>query len=92
MADTLKLSEVEHVKDASAYLRGTLAQSLRNPVTGALYPDDTHLIKFHGSYQQTDRDLDSRAQAPEAGAALLLYDKGAGARRRGHGGPVAAHG
>jgi sulfite reductase (NADPH) hemoprotein beta-component len=59
MADTLKLSEVEHVKDASAYLRGTLAQSLRNPVTGALYPDDTHLIKFHGSYQQTDRDLDS---------------------------------
>ncbi|GAA4363308.1 assimilatory sulfite reductase (NADPH) hemoprotein subunit [Hymenobacter saemangeumensis] len=59
MADTLKLSEVEHVKQASAYLRGTLAQSLRNPISGALFPDDTHLIKFHGSYQQTDRDLDS---------------------------------
>ncbi|SNC65629.1 sulfite reductase (NADPH) beta subunit [Hymenobacter gelipurpurascens] len=60
MADTtIKLSEVEHVKDASNYLRGTLAESLVNPITGALYPDDTHLIKFHGSYQQTDRDLES---------------------------------
>ena len=56
---TQKLSEVEHVKDASNYLRGTLVESLVNPITGALYPDDTHLIKFHGSYQQTDRDLDS---------------------------------
>ncbi|RSK43516.1 NADPH-dependent assimilatory sulfite reductase hemoprotein subunit [Hymenobacter perfusus] len=59
MSDTRKLSEVEHVKQASNYLRGTLAESLVNPLTGALYPDDTHLIKFHGSYQQTDRDLDS---------------------------------
>jgi sulfite reductase (NADPH) hemoprotein beta-component len=60
MADTtIKLSEVEHVKDASNYLRGTLAESLVTPLTGALNPDDTHLIKFHGSYQQTDRDLDS---------------------------------
>jgi sulfite reductase (NADPH) hemoprotein beta-component len=52
-------SEVEHVKIASRYLRGTLAESLRNRLTGALNPDDTHLIKFHGSYQQTDRDLES---------------------------------
>ena len=52
-------SEVEHVKIASRYLRGTLAESLRNRLTGALNPDDTHLIKFHGSYQQADRDLDS---------------------------------
>jgi sulfite reductase (NADPH) hemoprotein beta-component len=54
-----KLSEVEHVKTASKYLRGTLLDSLRNRITGALNHDDTHLIKFHGSYQQTDRDLDS---------------------------------
>ena len=55
----IKLSEVEIIKDKSDYLRGTLEQSLQNPLTGALYPDDTNLIKFHGSYQQTDRDLDS---------------------------------
>ncbi|MBO0356605.1 NADPH-dependent assimilatory sulfite reductase hemoprotein subunit [Hymenobacter sp. BT186] len=59
MADTPKLSEVELIKTASNYLRGTLADSLANPITGALHPDDTQLIKFHGSYQQTDRDLDS---------------------------------
>ncbi|OGX91293.1 NADPH-dependent assimilatory sulfite reductase hemoprotein subunit [Hymenobacter coccineus] len=52
-------SEVEHVKIASRYLRGTLVDSLANRLTGALNPDDTHLIKFHGSYQQTDRDLES---------------------------------
>ena len=54
-----KLSEVEHLKEKSDYLRGSLVQSLDNRITGALFADDTHLIKFHGSYQQTDRDLDS---------------------------------
>ena len=58
-----KLSEVEIIKDKSDFLRGTLAQSLENRITGALYPDDTNLIKFHGSYQQTDRDLDSERKA-----------------------------
>ena len=53
------LSEVEHVKTASNYLRGSIVESLGNRITGALNHDDTHLIKFHGSYQQTDRDLDS---------------------------------
>jgi len=52
-------SEVEIIKDKSQYLRGTLVQSLDNGITGALYPDDTQLIKFHGAYQQTDRDIDS---------------------------------
>ncbi|WP_216679961.1 hypothetical protein [Hymenobacter siberiensis] len=54
-----QLSEVEHVKTASRYLRGTIAESLNNRLAGALNPDDTHIIKFHGSYQQTDRDRDS---------------------------------
>lgn len=56
-------SEVEHIKAKSDYLLGTLKQSLDNPITGALFPDDTNLIKFHGSYQQTDRDLDSERKA-----------------------------
>lgn len=54
-----KVSEVEIIKDKSRYLRGTLVESLQNEVTGAIAADDTQLIKFHGSYQQTDRDLDS---------------------------------
>jgi sulfite reductase (NADPH) hemoprotein beta-component len=54
-----KLSDVERIKENSDYLRGTLVESVANEVTGAFYPDDTQLIKFHGFYQQTDRDLDS---------------------------------
>ena len=54
-----KLSEVEIIKDKSDYLRGTIQESQDIEVTGAMHQDDTQLIKFHGSYQQTDRDLES---------------------------------
>lgn len=53
-----KVSEVEIIKENSNYLRGTLKESLQEDTTGALLGDDTNLIKFHGTYQQTDRDLD----------------------------------
>jgi sulfite reductase (NADPH) hemoprotein beta-component len=48
---------VEDIKKSSARLRGTLLASLANPVTGALADDDQTLIKYHGSYQQDDRDI-----------------------------------
>ncbi|MDI9240601.1 assimilatory sulfite reductase (NADPH) hemoprotein subunit [Lysobacter sp. LF1] len=48
---------VEDIKQQSARLRGTLLESLANPVTGALNEDDQTLIKYHGSYQQDDRDV-----------------------------------
>lgn len=51
------LSEVEHIKAKSRHLRGTLAESIKDPITGGLAQPDTQLIKFHGSYQQDDRDL-----------------------------------
>jgi len=51
-------SDVERIKIQSNFLRGTLEESLNDLATGAIAPDDTQLIKFHGSYQQTDRDLD----------------------------------
>ncbi|MEX2593763.1 MAG: assimilatory sulfite reductase (NADPH) hemoprotein subunit [Anditalea sp.] len=54
-----QLSEDEYIKDKSNFLRGTIQQSLKNPLTGALHPDDVKLIKYHGSYQQYDRDLES---------------------------------
>ena len=52
-----KRVEVERIKDASNYLRGTLVESLDDPITGALADNDTQLSKFHGIYQQDDRDL-----------------------------------
>ena len=49
-------SAVERIKAASRGLRGTIVESLANPATGGLADDDQHLLKFHGSYQQFDRD------------------------------------
>ncbi|MGH7190128.1 MAG: NADPH-dependent assimilatory sulfite reductase hemoprotein subunit, partial [Acetobacteraceae bacterium] len=51
------LSRNETIKGESRYLRGTIAEGLDNAITGALAPDDTQLTKFHGIYQQDDRDL-----------------------------------
>ena len=56
-AQVAALSQVEHVKEDSDFLRGSIVESLANPITGALADSDAQLIKFHGSYQQDDRDL-----------------------------------
>lgn len=48
----------EELKANSNYLRGTIQESLADQVTGSLSPDDQLLIKFHGTYQQQNRDLD----------------------------------
>ncbi len=50
-------SGVEVIKDNSNYLHGTIERGLADPITGAISEDDTALLKFHGSYQQDDRDL-----------------------------------
>ena len=52
-----ELSRNERIKEASNYLRGTLADGLREQVTGAITEDDAQLVKFHGMYLQDDRDL-----------------------------------
>ena len=54
-----KLTEVEVIKADSRHLRGTLAEGLLDPLTGAIAPSDTQLSKFHGIYQQDDRDIRS---------------------------------
>ncbi len=54
---TDELSRNEHIKDASNFLRGTLAEGLTDEVTGAITEDDQQLVKFHGMYLQDDRDL-----------------------------------
>jgi sulfite reductase (NADPH) hemoprotein beta-component len=50
-------SEVEHIKLNSNYLRGTLNEGLADELTGAISHDDERTLKFHGSYQQDNRDL-----------------------------------
>ncbi len=52
-----ELSRNERIKEASDYLRGTLAEGIRREITGAISEDDAQLVKFHGMYLQDDRDL-----------------------------------
>jgi sulfite reductase (NADPH) hemoprotein beta-component len=56
------LNEVEGIKAASHRLRGTIAPGLEDEVTGALADADTQLTKYHGIYQQDDRDLRNERQ------------------------------
>ena len=51
------VSRNERIKEASDYLRGTLADGLREEITGGIIEDDQQLVKFHGMYLQDDRDL-----------------------------------
>ena len=55
MADNVSRNEL--IKAASDYLRGSLAEGLREDITGAIAEDDQQLVKFHGMYLQDDRDL-----------------------------------
>jgi sulfite reductase (NADPH) hemoprotein beta-component len=51
------LNPSESVKAQSNYLRGTIVEGLQASLTGAIPGDATLLLKFHGTYQQDDRDL-----------------------------------
>ena len=57
MAEQKNLSVVEKIKKSSDGLRGTLKESLFDELTGAVREQDHALIKFHGMYEQDDRDL-----------------------------------
>ncbi|MEX2516268.1 MAG: assimilatory sulfite reductase (NADPH) hemoprotein subunit [Gammaproteobacteria bacterium] len=54
-----RLHPDERLKFESDYLRGTIVDSLADPITGAISERDNQLTKFHGIYQQDDRDLRS---------------------------------
>ncbi len=52
-----KLAANEYIKIRSNYLRGTIKEGLADTSTGSMSEDDQQLLKFHGTYQQDDRDL-----------------------------------
>jgi sulfite reductase (NADPH) hemoprotein beta-component len=55
--ETTPLSAVERIKRESRGLRGTINDSLSDVITGQVREDDTQVVKFHGMYQQDDRDI-----------------------------------
>ncbi|WP_318488563.1 assimilatory sulfite reductase (NADPH) hemoprotein subunit [Photobacterium leiognathi] len=52
-----KLSDNERLKRESNFLRGTIEQDLGDRMTGGFTADNFQLIRFHGMYQQDDRDI-----------------------------------
>lgn len=52
-----RLGPDETLKAESRQLRGTIAEGLLDEITGGLSYKDQKLLKFHGMYQQDDRDI-----------------------------------
>lgn len=57
------LSDNERLKTQSQHLRGTITTDLQNEITGGFTGDNFLLVRFHGMYQQDDRDI--RAERAE---------------------------
>jgi sulfite reductase (NADPH) hemoprotein beta-component len=70
--DKDNLSPVERIKTGSNGLRGTLKESLSDNFTGAIREDDQTLIKFHGMYQQDDRDRREERVAKNWNGCILI--------------------
>src|SRR5262245_1279714 len=52
----LKLTRNEGLKEANPLLAGTIVQTLESSTVESFSHDDYEFLKFHGIYQQDDRD------------------------------------
>lgn len=57
-----ELANNERFKRKSNFLRGTIVEGLQDRMTGGFTADDFQLIRFHGMYQQDDRDIRAERQ------------------------------
>jgi sulfite reductase (ferredoxin) len=62
-------TKVEIAKQNSDLLRGSIDETLRNPEIECFSEDDMQLLKFHGTYEQDDRDLRKPRRAEGLGKA-----------------------
>jgi sulfite reductase (NADPH) hemoprotein beta-component len=64
----------EDIKIESNFLRGTIAEGLKDTSTGAISASDSQLTKFHGTYMQDDRDLrdERKAQGLEPAYSFMI--------------------
>src|SRR3954463_16116357 len=67
-----KLSPVEGHKSEGRYLRGTLPEEFADPAVEHLSDTNKSLIKFHGSYQQEDRDARKNRSKAGVGKAYMF--------------------
>ena len=52
-----KVTHNEIIKEATPTLAGAIARTLADPALDRFSEDDVQFLKFHGIYQQDDRDL-----------------------------------
>jgi sulfite reductase (ferredoxin) len=69
--DAPKLSPVETIKEGSDYLKGTIDQEIAGSVDH-FDKSNIQLLKFHGTYQQDDRDARLTAKKTGAGKAYSM--------------------
>ncbi len=75
-------ASVEDIKLASNGLRGLLAEQFADPAVTHVPDDSNVLLKFHGSYQQDDRDLRSKLskEGKEKAWSFMIRSKMPGGR------------
>src|SRR5881392_3831299 len=57
-----KVTHNEVIKEATPTLAGAIARTLADPEADRFSEDDVQFLKFHGIYQQDDRDLRKTAR------------------------------
>ena len=67
-----KRSGVEITKENSRQLRGTIAEELADPAIEHLNAANKDLLKFHGSYQQEDRDARKKRDKSAPGKSYMF--------------------
>src|SRR5919202_3088387 len=70
-AETGEVSGVERLKRQSKHLRGTIADTVASNVTYFSH-EEYQLLKFHGVYQQDDRDARARARREGGGKEWIM--------------------
>ncbi len=65
LAEPERLSKNERIKESSNHLRGAIAEELEQD-SATFTEESAQLLKFHGVYQQEDRDARKRARAEGA--------------------------
>jgi len=69
--ETPKLSPVEGIKSTSRFLRGSIAEEMHSG-ENHFSEDSKQLLKFHGSYQQEDRDARKNRSKAGVGKAYMF--------------------
>ena len=82
----VKLTHNEVIKDAIPTLAGTIGATIADENADHFSEDDNQFLKFHGCYQQDDRDLRKTGKKYSARTQLRLTVNAANADSR-YGGP-----